>query len=343
MTDRLQVFGATPSPYTLKLLALLRFKHIPYSIHWGDITSNLKKFNLEPAKPSLLPSVIMDSNHSKSVSTDTTPIIENLEITNPLRPVLPTHSVLKFLNYILEDFGDEWMTKYMFHYRWHFQKDADNAEILLPLTNYINISDEDLHTFGKFISSRQKERLWVVGSNKETAKLIEQSYIELLECLEKHFKQHSFLLGNFPSSSDFAFFGQLQQLINFDPTPRALAHKYSMRTVAWINNLHDLSGYDIDDRNEIYDNDIMLSLNMLFQEISKLYVPCMVANHQACKSGDETWEIEINGSTWKQKSFKYQFKCIEWIRERFQQLSSDDQKIIRDFFENTNCHDLIKV
>ena len=94
MTDRLQVFGATPSPYTLKLLALLRFKHIPYSIHWGDITSNLKKFNLEPAKPSLLPSVIMDSNHLKSVSTDTTPIIENLEITNPLRPVSYTHLTL---------------------------------------------------------------------------------------------------------------------------------------------------------------------------------------------------------------------------------------------------------
>ena len=55
------------------------------------------------------------------------------------------------------------------------------------------------------LSVLDKERLWVVGSNKETAKLIEQSYIELLKCLEKHFKQHIFLLGNFPSSSDFAF------------------------------------------------------------------------------------------------------------------------------------------
>ena len=126
-----------------------------------------------------------------------------------------------------------------------------------------------------------------------------KAYIELLKCLEKHFKQHIFLLGNFPSSSDFAFFGQLQQLINFDPTPRELAHKYSMRTVAWINNLHDLSGYDIDDRNEVCDNDMMLSLNLLFQELSKLYVHMHGStNHQAYrKSGDETWEIEINGST----------------------------------------------
>ena len=38
------------------------------------------------------------------------------------RSVIPTDSALAFINYLLEDFGDEWCTKYMFHYRWHEKK-----------------------------------------------------------------------------------------------------------------------------------------------------------------------------------------------------------------------------
>ena len=41
--------------------------------------------------------------------------------------LLPDDPALSFINYLLEDFGDEWVTKYMFHYRWYFEEDADNA------------------------------------------------------------------------------------------------------------------------------------------------------------------------------------------------------------------------
>ena len=41
--------------------------------------------------------------------------------------------VAAFIDYLIEDFGDEWCTKYMFHYRWYPAEDADNAGTLLPL------------------------------------------------------------------------------------------------------------------------------------------------------------------------------------------------------------------
>lgn len=35
MTDRLELMGAPGSPYTRKMLALLRYRHIDYNIIWG--------------------------------------------------------------------------------------------------------------------------------------------------------------------------------------------------------------------------------------------------------------------------------------------------------------------
>ena len=34
--ERLTLIGAPPSPYTRKMIALLRYRHIPYQIIWGN-------------------------------------------------------------------------------------------------------------------------------------------------------------------------------------------------------------------------------------------------------------------------------------------------------------------
>ena len=35
MPDRLELVGAPGSPYTRKMLALLRYRHIAYNVIWG--------------------------------------------------------------------------------------------------------------------------------------------------------------------------------------------------------------------------------------------------------------------------------------------------------------------
>ena len=53
--ERLTLIGAPPSPYTRKMIALLRYRRIPYEIIWGNPGELLTKFNSEQEEP-LFPS-----------------------------------------------------------------------------------------------------------------------------------------------------------------------------------------------------------------------------------------------------------------------------------------------
>ena len=51
---------------------------------------------------------------------DSSPQIMRLEELVPGRSLVPTDPVVAFLDHLLEDYGDEWVTKQMFHYRWWY-------------------------------------------------------------------------------------------------------------------------------------------------------------------------------------------------------------------------------
>ena len=80
MANRLQIFGATPSPYTEIMITLMRFKRIPFDVHFGDVASLLKERNITPPKPILLPVMLLENDSGNEVATtDSTPIIRTLE------------------------------------------------------------------------------------------------------------------------------------------------------------------------------------------------------------------------------------------------------------------------
>ena len=346
--EKVILIGAPPSPYTRKMLALLRYRHIPYEMIWGNPGELLEsggafeELGIAPPKPVLLPTFLMrdEKGHLQTV-TDSTPIIRRLEKEFEGRSVIPEDPALCFLNYLLEDFGDEWVTKYMFHYRWHFDEDADNASSILPLNHKVNLKEDLWKIFKEGIGSRQIERLWVVGSNDITAPIIESSYKRFLGIMENHLSNLPFLFGQRPSSADFAVYGQLTQLIGLDPTSRKIAHEESLRTVAWINSMEDLSGINLEKNTwETFDS-LPESMLSLLKEIGHVYVPALLANNEALKNGNETWETEIDGSVWSQKTFNYQGKCLQWINQEFYSLTEIDQKRLLDLFEGTGCENLL--
>ncbi len=284
MTDSIKLIGNVGSPYTRKMLAYLRYKRIPYEVIWGQPEDVLKEMSIEPPKPILLPVFILDREGQATAVTDSTPLIREFEEKYPDRSVLPKDPALNFINYVLEDFGDEWCTKFMFHYRWHFDEDADNAGTILPLGINSALKDDELAFFKEYFAKRQIDRLWVVGSNNDTAEFIDKSYKNVLSIFEEHFKKQPFLLGNYPSSCDFAIYGQFTQLVGFDPTPRRIAYDISPRTVTWVGTLEDRGGLNYSEENLSLDS-LSDSIHDLFKEFSISYVPTMIENHKAIGEG----------------------------------------------------------
>ncbi|MDA9044401.1 glutathione S-transferase N-terminal domain-containing protein [Gammaproteobacteria bacterium] len=343
MTERIKIFGATPSPYTQKMLSVFRYRHIPYTVHNGDIANKIAKLGVEVPKPVLLPTLLLkDAAGELVATTDSTPIIKRLENEFKERGIIPDDPALAFINYLLEDFGDEWVTKYMFHYRWYCEEDADIAGTILPLVDLAINTPNELHSqYKELIAKRQIDRLWVVGSNDETAELIDLSYRRFLKLMEEHLLVSPFLLGNKPSSSDFSFYGQLTQLVRFDPTPRKLAYEYSSRTVAWVDILEDLSGHDAENTSWTSLEESPDTLKNILKEVGKMYVPALLANADALIKGAEIWEAEIDGALWKQKTFNYQGKCLAWIKEEFNALNKDDKLRVKECLQGTGCEILL--
>ncbi len=336
-TAALRLIGVAASPYTRKMLALMRYRQIPYQITWGQPAEVLAELGIEAPRPTLQPTYLFEEDGQIVARCDSTPIIRRLESSHLGRSVLPDDPALAFIDYLLEDFGDEWCTKYMFHYRWYPQADADNAGTLLPLAMDVTLPDDVHSAAAKAFAERQVGRLYVVGSNDTTAPVIDASYRRFLAAMQALLAEQPFLLGQRPGAGDFALYGQLTQLVGFDPTPRAIAHQVSPRTVAWVDRMEDLSGWaPLDDGWHFGD-----ALRGLLCEVGRVYTPALLANAAALQAGEKTWRAEIDGAPWEQQTFPYQGKCLNWIREQYQDLSDGDRARVDGYLAGTGCEPLL--
>ncbi|MEM1403397.1 MAG: glutathione S-transferase N-terminal domain-containing protein [Pseudomonadota bacterium] len=325
MNEPVRLVGATASPYTQKMVALLRYRRIPYAITWGQPETVCEELGISRPRPALMPTFFLSSDGETRAVCDSTPIIRTLEESHEERSVLPPDPALAFIDYLLEDFADEWCTKYMFHYRWYAAADADNAGTILPLALSVTTPSEQHSKFKAFFSERQINRLYVVGSNDITAPVIDASYRRFLGAMEELLSIQPFLLGMRPSAGDFGLYGQLTQLVGFDPTPRAIAHELSPRTVAWVGIMADGSGQEPAEADWVALEQQPDALKGLLREIGRVYAPAQLANARAFAAGEKNWDCEIDGAPWTQPTFPYQAKTLRWTRDRYEALSEENR------------------
>ncbi|HJO25262.1 MAG: glutathione S-transferase family protein [Myxococcota bacterium] len=337
----LKILGAPGSPYSRKLRSVLRYRRIPHL--W--IQRNSRDDCDTPEVPvSLLPVLVFpgEDGAPDTAAIDSTPLIRRLESDYPGRSVIPTDPVMAFIDALLEDYADEWLTKAMFHYRWAFGADVAKAASVLPFWTRWDVPDQRIAPLAKQFSERQIARLWVVGSNETTGPVIEASYRRYLTLLDAHLTRQPFLMGTRPASSDFGAFGQLTQLGLFDPTPAAVTLETAPRVISWVEVVEDLSGTEPDEAGWTPRDAVRDTLRALLGEVGRVYAPFLLANAAALDAGAERVECEIDGEPWVQKPFPYQGKCLASLRAQHAALSGADRDAADGILAGTGCEALFR-
>jgi len=340
-----ELSGVPGSPYTRKMLALLRYRRIPYRLYpntryQADIDPLREKQRPKP-KVHLLPTFYFEDDAGlEAALCDSTPITRKLELDHQGREVIPP-SALGFLNYLIEDYADEWLTKAMFHYRWSYPADIAKAGQMLPRWNNTDGDEALLNAKAASTSELQISRLKYVGSTPETKQTIENSFKRLITILDSLLKQQPFVLGKRPSSADFALYGQFTALALFDPTPSGIVLEKAPRLYAWTETLEDLSGYEPLNGDWLDLSKDSSRIEPLLTEIGRIYEPYLIANAAAVSQGQQQFECMLDGALWQQNSFSYQAKCLQWIREEFAALDEKDQSFIQALAKQTGFAQLL--
>ena len=117
MSSEYRIFGAEMSPYSVKVRAYFRYKGIPHQ--WLSRRANEEDFQ----KYARLPIVPLVVTPDGTGIQDSTPIMEKLEADFPEPSIHPEDPDLNFLSALIEEYGDEWGNKLMFHHRWFGEAD----------------------------------------------------------------------------------------------------------------------------------------------------------------------------------------------------------------------------
>ena len=330
MSERYRIIGAEPSPYSVKLRAILRYRHLPHD--WVVRTPEARA-EVEHLKPLLMP--VLQFPEDGSYHVDSTPIAYALEERHPgERSIIPDDPGLAFLSCLIEDMGDEWYTKVMFHYRFARPIDQDYGAIWVIDDSRPDLTgtarDDTIEAF----KQRQIGRMPLVGCTPENAPQIEASFDRLLGILEEHVGSGRFLFGSRPALADFGLFGQLKTLAT-DPTPLALIRDTAPRVEHWIRRLDDASGIDgtwIDATAPL-----PTVVTDLLSMAGDLYLPYLAANDEAAKRGDERFSVDLLGRTHEQRVFRYQVKCLDRLRDQLAGLDGEPLERTRAVLEDTGC------
>ena len=110
----LEIMGAPGSPYTRKMLSLLRYRRIPYrfipSNRHRDPESEARYPERPKPKVHLLPIFYLKNEFGvEEAVCDSTPLTRKFEQTlKNYRSALQNDPVLTFIDYLIEDYADEW-------------------------------------------------------------------------------------------------------------------------------------------------------------------------------------------------------------------------------------------
>jgi len=262
------------------------------------------------AKLPLVPLVVTQEGEGLQ---DSTPIIERFEASQPEPAVVPDDRALAFVSALLEEYGDEWGNKWMFHYRWRYQPDAWStaeriAQQMMGAQGTLAVAQARAA-----VAERMMGRLGFVGSNDRTQPTIEASFKRALALLEAHLQTRPYMLGGRPAMADFGLWGQFYEAAT-DPTPGAIMRASSPKVMEWVQRM-------VSPRSqgpfETWSALAPTLMPLLKDEVAALFLPWTAANAAAIERGDKSFEMALGGASWSQEPQKYHARSLAEVRRKY--------------------------
>lgn len=327
------LIGVDSSPYTAKVRAVLRYRHIPH--RWICRFPQLWEETAH-VRPAIMPVMRFPNGEYR---TDSTPLVFELEREFPgHRSVQPHDAALAFLSRLIEDMADEWLTKCLFHHRFATFEAGEFAArwVMEDSDNHANA--EALEWAAREFRERQVGRMALVGATPQNVALIEDTYTRVLDIMESFVGHEQFLFGTRPSLADFGLYAQLRT-IGIDPAGLAIMRRRAPRTEHWIRRLDDASGVDGEWAAE---GELPAPVMALLQLAGDYYLPFLEANVAALSDGMACLEATMaGGHVFRAASFRYQAKCLTWLREAFAALPPDATQKLEEPLRATDCWDVL--
>jgi glutathione S-transferase len=308
MAGLYRIYGAEMSPYSVKVRSYFRYKGIPHRwiVRNDETDAEYQKY----AKIQIVPLVVTPDD---TAIQDSTPIIEHLEALHPEPSIHPPDPIAAFVSALLEEFGDEWGNKWMFHYRWAREVDQLSSAGRLARAMMPTADEEQYTAMAAMVRARMVDRVWFVGSNEQNAPQIEESFREALGQLDAHLANRPYLFGARPAFGDFALWGQVYEAWT-DPTPGALIEGRAHNVLAWVQRmLWPRADGDFEPWSAL----VPTLMPFLQRQLGRLFMPWTLANEAAVAAGREEFSVELDARTWTQKPQKYHAKSLRALRAKY--------------------------
>ena len=302
-----RIYGSEMSPYSVKVRSYFRYKKIPH--RWIPRNAETEAEYKQYARLPIVPTVATPEGEGLQ---DSTPIIEAMEATHPEPSIHPENSDLAFLSALIEEFGDEWGNKLMFHHRWWARVDQQAsaqtlARLALPRGTAAEVADRT-----QMVLQRMTGRGHFVGSSERTADLITDYWFELLDLLEPHLQGRKYLFGARPAFGDFGLAAQLYEA-SVDPTCGAGIRARGPAVLDWCHRM--LEPRD-DGPFETWAG-LVPTLAPVLAYVGRYFLPWSQANSDALAAGEAEFTVKLAGRDYVQPPQKYHAKSLAALKARY--------------------------
>ena len=332
MSDGYRIYGAELSPYSVKVRSYFRYKGIPHQwlLRNADTAAEFEKY----ARLPLIPLVVTPADTGLQ---DSTPIIEAMEEAFPEPAIHPGDPISRFVSALVEEFGDEWGNKWMFHLRW--TRDEDRLSAAGRIAALSTGDEESRLAVRAAVIERMSDRLFFVGSNAVTAAQIEQSFRDALATLDAHLAVRPYLFGGRPAFGDFGLWGQIYNAWT-DPTGAAWVEGRAPNVLAWVQRMlfpRAEGAFEPWPRLE------PTLMPFLAGQVGALFAPWTAANAAALAAGEAEFSVRLAGRPFTQKPQKYHARSLQALRRKYAALlAAPDGAAVDAVLEAAGCRSFLQ-